>query len=229
MTCFIAEKDVGRQRGRGAPHKGLTVPPKLKKMGYKGVESTELVFDGYRCPAENVLGGEDGRPQQGLRADDGRTRGRPRQRRRPRGRASRSARSSSRLKLLAGAQDVRQADRRAPGHPVQARRHGDAGRRRAAAHDARRAHEGRRHPARTSRPAWPSCSPPRPGRFCVEESFRIHGGYGYSKEYEIEAALPRRATAADRRGHLRDPADGHRQEAPAAPQAVGGGGLPGPL
>ena len=24
------------------------------------------------------------------------------------------------------------------------------------------------------------------GRFCVEESFRIHGGYGYSKEYEIE-------------------------------------------
>src|ERR1019366_2342835 len=25
----------------------------------KGVESTELVFDGYRCPAENILGGED--------------------------------------------------------------------------------------------------------------------------------------------------------------------------
>ena len=24
------------------------------------------------------------------------------------------------------------------------------------------------------------------GRFCVEECFRIHGGYGYSKEYEIE-------------------------------------------
>jgi alkylation response protein AidB-like acyl-CoA dehydrogenase len=24
------------------------------------------------------------------------------------------------------------------------------------------------------------------GRFCVEESLRIHGGYGYSKEYEIE-------------------------------------------
>ncbi len=24
------------------------------------------------------------------------------------------------------------------------------------------------------------------GRFCVEDSFRIHGGYGYSKEYEIE-------------------------------------------
>ena len=24
------------------------------------------------------------------------------------------------------------------------------------------------------------------GRFCAEESLRIHGGYGYSKEYEIE-------------------------------------------
>ena len=24
------------------------------------------------------------------------------------------------------------------------------------------------------------------GRFCVEECLRIHGGYGYSKEYEIE-------------------------------------------
>ena len=27
------------------------------------------------------------------------------------------------------------------------------------------------------------------GRFCVEESFRIHGGYGYSKEYEIERLM----------------------------------------
>jgi alkylation response protein AidB-like acyl-CoA dehydrogenase len=24
------------------------------------------------------------------------------------------------------------------------------------------------------------------GRFCAEECLRIHGGYGYSKEYEIE-------------------------------------------
>ena len=35
------------------------------------------------------------------------------------------------------------------------------------------------------RPGWPSCSP-RAGRFCVEEAMRIHGGYGYSKEYEVE-------------------------------------------
>src|SRR5205807_416943 len=39
---------------------------KIKKMGYKGVESTELVFDGYRCPAENILGGEEGGLGQGF-------------------------------------------------------------------------------------------------------------------------------------------------------------------
>ncbi|MCW2991287.1 MAG: acyl-CoA dehydrogenase domain protein, partial [Solirubrobacterales bacterium] len=58
MTCFIAEKEGGVSENTG-DYAGLTVPPQLKKMGYKGVESTELVFDGYRCPAENILGGED--------------------------------------------------------------------------------------------------------------------------------------------------------------------------
>src|SRR4051812_5289811 len=57
MTCFICEKEPGASENTGA-HAGLSVPPKIKKMGYKGVESTELVFDGYRCPAEMVLGGE---------------------------------------------------------------------------------------------------------------------------------------------------------------------------
>src|SRR3712207_1393562 len=58
MTCFICEKEPGVAENTGE-YAGFTVPPKIKKMGYKGVESTELVFDGYRCPAENVLGGED--------------------------------------------------------------------------------------------------------------------------------------------------------------------------
>ena len=39
---------------------GLVVPPQLKKLGYKGVESTELVFEGFRTPAASVLGGEAG-------------------------------------------------------------------------------------------------------------------------------------------------------------------------
>src|SRR3954449_9837455 len=58
MTCFIAEKEPGVAQGTGE-YSGFNVPPKIKKLGYKGVESTELVFDGYRCPAENVLGGEE--------------------------------------------------------------------------------------------------------------------------------------------------------------------------
>src|SRR5262245_42024814 len=53
LTCFVAEKEPG-----ASENPGLVVPPKIKKLGYKGVESTELVFDGYRCPAEMVLGGE---------------------------------------------------------------------------------------------------------------------------------------------------------------------------
>ncbi|SDD41285.1 hypothetical protein SAMN05660690_4253 [Geodermatophilus telluris] len=40
---------------------GLTVSKDLPKLGYKGVESCELVFDGYRAPADAVLGGEEGR------------------------------------------------------------------------------------------------------------------------------------------------------------------------
>ncbi len=58
FTCFIAEKEPGVGENTGE-YAGLIVPPKIKKLGYKGVESTELVFDGYRCPAENVLGGEE--------------------------------------------------------------------------------------------------------------------------------------------------------------------------
>jgi alkylation response protein AidB-like acyl-CoA dehydrogenase len=39
---------------------GLAVSRDLPKLGYKGVESCELVFDGYRAPAGAVLGGVAG-------------------------------------------------------------------------------------------------------------------------------------------------------------------------
>jgi butyryl-CoA dehydrogenase len=55
MTAFIVEKEPGV-----AQVPGLTIPPQLKKLGYKGVESTELVFDGFRVPAHRVLGREEG-------------------------------------------------------------------------------------------------------------------------------------------------------------------------
>ncbi len=55
MTGFIVEKEPETEPP------GLKIPmPALKKLGYKGVESTELVFDGFRCPASSVLGGEAG-------------------------------------------------------------------------------------------------------------------------------------------------------------------------
>ena len=41
--------------------RGLTVSRDLPKLGYKGVETCELVFDGYRAPADAVLGGVEGR------------------------------------------------------------------------------------------------------------------------------------------------------------------------
>jgi alkylation response protein AidB-like acyl-CoA dehydrogenase len=39
---------------------GLTVSSDLGKLGYKGVESCELVFEDYRVPASAVLGGTEG-------------------------------------------------------------------------------------------------------------------------------------------------------------------------
>ncbi|MET9262058.1 acyl-CoA dehydrogenase family protein [Amycolatopsis sp. NPDC004079] len=44
------------------PGDGLTVSKKLPKLGYRGVEACELVFDGQKVPADAVLGGE---PNQG--------------------------------------------------------------------------------------------------------------------------------------------------------------------
>ncbi len=56
MTGFVLEKEP-----EVSELPGLTIPmPGLKKLGYKGLESTELLFDGYRAPASAVLGGEAG-------------------------------------------------------------------------------------------------------------------------------------------------------------------------
>ncbi|WP_326835356.1 acyl-CoA dehydrogenase family protein [Amycolatopsis rhabdoformis] len=43
------------------PGEGFTVSRDLPKLGYKGVESCELSFQDYRAPADAVLGGEEGR------------------------------------------------------------------------------------------------------------------------------------------------------------------------
>jgi butyryl-CoA dehydrogenase len=55
LTAFVLEKEAGR-----AEQPGLVIGPPLKKLGYKGVESVELAFDGFRAPAESVIGGDAG-------------------------------------------------------------------------------------------------------------------------------------------------------------------------
>ena len=51
ISCFVAEKsDAGFKVGR-----------ELDKMGYRGLETCELIFEDYRVPAENLVGGQEGR------------------------------------------------------------------------------------------------------------------------------------------------------------------------
>ena len=56
MSMFIVEKEPGAQRSGG-----LIVGKNIPKLGYKGVETTEVAFDDHRVPAANLLGGEEGR------------------------------------------------------------------------------------------------------------------------------------------------------------------------
>ena len=183
MTCFITEKEPGVGENTGK-YQGLNVPPKIKKMGYKGVESTELVYDGYRCPPDRILGGEEAGVGNGFRQMMDALEVGPRERRRPR-RRHRPARARAGAALLAGAQDLRQADRPAPGDPVQARRHGDQGRGRPplTMKAARLKDAGERSDLEAG---MAKLFASEAGKEVVEDSFRIHGGYGYSKEYEIE-------------------------------------------
>jgi butyryl-CoA dehydrogenase len=55
MTGFLVEKPADGDLP------GMSIPmPSLRKLGYKGVETTEVLFDGFRVSAEAVLGGDDG-------------------------------------------------------------------------------------------------------------------------------------------------------------------------
>jgi alkylation response protein AidB-like acyl-CoA dehydrogenase len=56
MSLLYVEKEPGAER-----FEGITVPPNIEKMGYHGVETTELIFEDHRVPAANLLGGEEGR------------------------------------------------------------------------------------------------------------------------------------------------------------------------
>jgi alkylation response protein AidB-like acyl-CoA dehydrogenase len=53
MSILYVEKDPEQRM-----FEGITIPPNIEKMGYHGVETTELVFEDHRVPAANLLGEE---------------------------------------------------------------------------------------------------------------------------------------------------------------------------
>ena len=55
ITCFMVEKEAGVDRSGG-----ITVSRNIPKLGYKGLETVEMAYDGHRVPADWVLGGEAG-------------------------------------------------------------------------------------------------------------------------------------------------------------------------
>jgi len=183
MTCFICEKEPGEAENSGK-FAGLTIPPKIKKMGYKGVESTELVFDGYKCPSERILGGEEAGLNKGFgQMMDALEVGRVNV-------AARGVGIAQRALELA----VRYAqERKTFGKPIsehqaiQFKLADMATKVEAARLLTRKAARMKDAGERSDLEAgMAKLFASETGKEVVEDSFRIHGGYGYSKEYEIE-------------------------------------------
>jgi alkylation response protein AidB-like acyl-CoA dehydrogenase len=183
MTCFICEKEPGVGENTGE-YAGFTVPPKIKKMGYKGVESTELVFDGYKCPADNILGGEDGGLNRGFaQMMDALEVGRVNVAARGVGLAQRAFELGIRY-----AQERKTFGRQIADHQAIQFKLADMATQIEAARmltlkAARMKDAGERSDLEAG---MAKLFASEAGRFCAEECLRIHGGYGYSKEYEIE-------------------------------------------
>jgi alkylation response protein AidB-like acyl-CoA dehydrogenase len=182
MTCFITEKEPGEAEGTG-DYAGLTIPPQIKKMGYKGVESTELVYDGYRCPPENILGGEAGLGEGFRQMMDALEVGRVNVAARGVGIAQRA------LELgLRYSQERKTFGKPIAQHQAIQFKLADMATKVEAARlltlkAARLKDAGQRSDLEAG---MAKLFASETGKEVVEDSFRIHGGYGYSKEYEIE-------------------------------------------
>ena len=177
MSTFLIEKPAGF--GEVLP--GLVIPGKIEKMGYKGVDTTELVMDGLRLPATALLGGAPGRGfaqmMDGVEV----------------GRVNVAARACG-VALRAFELGIDYAQQRSTfGRPIAEHqavgfRLADMATKVEAAHQmmvmaARKKDSGERNDLEAGMAKYLA------SEYCrdvVEDSFRIHGGYGYSKEYEIE-------------------------------------------
>jgi alkylation response protein AidB-like acyl-CoA dehydrogenase len=180
LTTFLVEKPSGF--GEVAP--GLTIPGKIDKMGYKGVDTTEAVFSGFRIPAAQILGGEAGKGfshmMDGVEV----------------GRVNVAARACG-ISIRAFELAVEYAQQRSTfGKPIAehqaiAFKLAEMGTKVEAAHlmmvnAARLKDRGERNDVEAGMAKLLA------SEYCAEvtqEAFRIHGGYGYSKEYEIERLM----------------------------------------
>ncbi|HEY7049542.1 MAG TPA: acyl-CoA dehydrogenase family protein [Jatrophihabitantaceae bacterium] len=180
MTTFLVEKEPGF----GETRPGLTIPGKIDKMGYKGVETTEMVLDGVRVPASSVLGGERGKGFYQMM--DGVEVGRVNVAARGCGVAIRAFELA-----VAYAQQRQTFGKPIAEHQAIAFKLAEMATKVEAAHlmmvnAARLKDAGERNDVEAGMAKLLA------SEYCAEvtqESFRIHGGYGYSKEYEIERLM----------------------------------------
>ncbi|MBB1158095.1 acyl-CoA dehydrogenase family protein [Amycolatopsis dendrobii] len=180
LTTFLVEKPSGF--GEVLP--GLTITGKIDKMGYKGVDTTEAVFDGFRIGADKVLGAAPGKGFSFMM--DGVEVGRVNVAARACGIAIRAFELA-----VAYAQQRSTFGKQIAQHQAIAFKLAEMATKVEAAHlmmvnAARLKDSGARNDVEAGMAKLIA------SEYCAEvtqEAFRIHGGYGYSKEYEIERLM----------------------------------------
>ena len=177
MTTFLVEKEPGF----GETAQGVTVPGKIDKMGYKGIDTTEMIFEKHKISADQILGGE---PGQGFyQMMDGVEVGRVNVGARAVGIANRAFELG-----IAYAQQRETFGKPIAQHQAILFRLAEMATKVETAHAlvvkaARLKDAGKRNDVEAGMAKYVA------SEYCnevVQDSFRIHGGYGYSKEYEIE-------------------------------------------
>jgi alkylation response protein AidB-like acyl-CoA dehydrogenase len=177
MSTILVEKEPGF----GAVGNGITVPGKIDKMGYKGVETTELVLENTRVPASMVLGEAPGKGFYQMM--DGVEVGRVNVAARGCGVAHRAFELG-----IAYAQQRVTFGKPIAQHQAIQFKLAEMATKVEAAHQmmtmaAKKKDAGERNDLEAGMAKYLA------SEYCsevVQDSFRIHGGYGYSKEYEIE-------------------------------------------
>ena len=182
MSTFLIEKEPGF--GETAP--GITIPKKLDKMGYKGVETTEMFMDGYRAPVSSVLGGTGGIGAGFYQMMDGIEVGRVNVAARACGLMVRAFELA-----IAYSQQRHAFGRKIVDHQAIAFKLAEMATKIEAGH-ALMVNAARLKDAGQRNDVEAGMAKLLASEYCAEvtqDSFRIHGGYGYSTEYEIERLM----------------------------------------